>query len=319
MALTLEQLEDVLGPSSVEYKEPTFECPFCKIRLSSWQIEANGTGHIHINIEKNAAICHCCGYKSRNIRNIIYQVSGKMPRRILNLKGGALAAVKKILTRIDDAEEQPTVVRLPKEYVPLTFPATGIIGEKCAEYLKKRGVSKRTAEDCQVGYAVNGRFAGMLIFPVYVGRSLRFYTSRAVMPFAPKTLHAKTLRGGTIFNYNNAADARRVFVCEGPFDALSWPRQSGVGVAIMGHSLAQNQARLLANMQAEEFVVCYDADCPDSTVEAANLLRKFVDADVSYIILDHGDPNSERKRLKKFIQRRKAAGLGAVISRQFSA
>lgn len=265
--------------------------------------------------------CHQCNYRSRNIRNLLYQVTGKMPRRALDLKDGALAAVKKILTKIDvdEGTNKTAKCRLPKEYVPLTFPATGIVGMRCAEYLKGRGVSRRLAEDCQVGYAVTGRFAGMLIFPVYIGNSLRFYTSRAVMPFAPKTLHASSPRGGIVFNYNNAVHARRVFVSEGPFDALSWPRKYGVGVATMGHSLGQDQARLLANLPAEEFVMCYDSDCPESTLESAYLLRKFVDAEVTFIVLKHGDPNSERKRLIRYIKGREKAGLGPLISRKFCA
>lgn len=324
MPVTEANLTRVLGERALDYLEPTYDCPFCKLRLADAVFEQLGPGHLHVSIDKSAALCHRCEYSTRNLRGMLFHVSRKLSKRILRqtIGKGVLKAVTKILDKPEPdvaADDAEPALRLPKEYRPLTFPVKGLMAELCAEYLERRGVSTDMAESCNVGYAVDGRFGGMLIFPIHMGAALVFYTARAVLPTAPmKMLHAKAPRGRVVFNFNNAAQAQRVFVCEGVFDALSWPAEAGVGIATLGHKLGDSQARLLATLPAKEFVVCYDADSFALTIEAARLLDKFVGANVTYIQLKSGDPNSERKRLKRYFRGRKRASLAGHIAGIFN-
>lgn len=307
-------LEQLIGRAHEGYHEPTYACPFCATRGF-----ADNPGRIHVNYVKNKALCHRCGFATRSVESIIFKISGKLPKLLLRRTYGndVYRAVTSILKGEDKKEEAEERCVLPPEYLPLTFPPRGIMAKKCVEYLKARGLSQQTIEECQTGYAIQGRFRGRAIFPIFVGESLRFFTARSFMALpGPKILHSEVARGCIVFNFNRAARARRIFINEGVFDALSWPRDLGVGIATMGHKLAEDQARLLLSMKkVKEFVVCYDADAYPSTVEAAHLLHGLA-ADhikVTLIKLKRGDPNSERDHLRDYFEKRTEFSISDVV------
>lgn len=336
--ITLEFLERALGNSLDGYPEPTFDCPFCRLRGHS-----TDPGHIHISIEKGVALCHRCGYKSRNLKSLIFQATGEIPANITRdmRKSGVSLALKEMLTKIKKEEPKADKLQLPEEYIPLTFPVRGMVAKRMWKYIKGRGISKSQVEDANIGYACGGYFFGMLIFPIYIGNVLRFITSRDVMGMQEaKTLHSKVDRDGVVFNYNAAASAKRVFITEGPFDALSWG-DLGVGVGTLGHTLHPSQARVLSYLPAEEFIFCYDAGCVTDNILSAKMMAGFTSATVTYMLLPYrcskcgkafnkkilfcdscsnvvleGDPNSEREFLPDHFRGRKIPSLTDVLRLQ---
>lgn len=309
-------MEKVLGPSIEGYPEPTYPCPFCKTRGF-----AEFPGHIHISYRKEKALCHRCDFSSRNLFGLLKRLDHGITKAMLGLAGDTSLtfAVQTMLTPVqeereidsEDDEDQQESIELPEGYIRILSKKRGMMGDLCLEYLIGRGVtSVKQIKQLKIGYSAIGRFSGMLIFPTFVNDELVFVTSRRVAPGdGPKVLHIARDRLSLIYNIDAAQDADTIIVSEGVFDALSWkPDETGVGVATFGKSLSDQQADVLASIAPKEICVCYDADAHNATIKAAELLSSKVDEDrtqVSVILLRDGDPNSERKKLKKYFSRRK--------------
>jgi DNA primase len=309
-------LEKTLGESMPGYSEPTYSCPFCRSRGHK-----DYPGHLHVNYRKEVALCHRCGYGSKNIRSMVYLLTGHAPDLLLQeaREKGFLKTVEDLLEDVVVKEKKEKVEKcqLPREFIQLTYPPKKMMATLCAEYLEKRGVDQQTVEKLGVGYAFKGRFAGMVILPIYMGDRLLFFTSRRVVPGpGPKTIHADIKRSSVMFNINSALYAKRVFINEGPFDALSWPCDIGIGVATMNHNLSEEQATVLLKLKrVEEFVMCYDADAYEATLKGAKLLNDLIEDDrkVSIIRLHKGDPNSERKDLVRYFEKRKRYSQSLMV------
>lgn len=288
MELTYEDLIRALGPEKADkqYSESTFPCPFCIARGLDTQ------GSLHVDLHKNVALCHSCGYGSRDLRKMYYQVTGKR----LNskgygrgfAKGDAVAYVEKVLreeTKERGEDDNRWDGNLPKEMRPITFPAQGF-GEPFADYLRyKRRLSVDVIERSGAGYCLTGDYAGRVIFPIFLGSELLFFTTRIIRSnVLAKVVHCPKPKDGIIYNIEEAMRAEHVYIGEGVFDALSIPSRLGVGVAVMGHFISDPQMRVLASLKnVQTFSFMYDNDSYDASVQQAYAFRAYTDAEVRVV------------------------------------
>lgn len=67
-------------------------------------------------------------------------------------------------------------------------------------------------------------------------------------------------RSGNLYGFWNITDLKRVVLVEGPLDAV-WAQEAGVpAAAILGSSLTDRQADILANNSVHRVTLCFDAD-----------------------------------------------------------
>jgi len=273
-----QALEPVLGyPDSYSPgHDANYPCPFC-VKEGRGKIS-----HLHVNYTKGKAICHGCGWKTSNLRNLLLAVLGRVPRSLVVDDGGDGDFVEHIEAVLyGKAEERETVVQepeLPAGFVPLVGRPSDKVGKAVHRYLiDERAVPFDRLVEVGAGYCTEGALSGYAVFPVHVGGQLVTYTSRRVPTVrlnGPKVRHGAFGKSAStaLFNYDNCVGCRRLIIGEGPFDAFALHRRLNPnhgGLASLGTILHKRHVRLIEALEPEEVVVCYDADAPDKAFKAA--------------------------------------------------
>lgn len=162
--------------------------------------------------------------------------------------------------------------------------------EVVVQFLEKKGFHPQHMVNAGVLTAndqnqISDRFRGRVIFPIrnHLGRSVGF-GGRTMTDQEPKYLNspesALFQKGNLLFNFDLARSSIRktgqAVLFEGYMDVIS-AYQSGItnGVATLGTSITENQARLL-NRYVDTVVICYDGDRAgiEASHKAARLLHR---------------------------------------------
>jgi hypothetical protein len=253
-----------------------YPCPFC-IKEGRSKIS-----HLHVNYSKGKALCHGCGWKTSNLRNLLLAVLGRVPRSLIVDDGGDRDFVDHIEAVLfggrEEKEVEVQVPKLPDGFVPLVGRPSDNVGRAVHRYLVgERAVPFDRLVEVGAGYCLQGALRGYAVFPVHVGGQLVTYTSRRVPAIrlnGPKVRHGAFGRSAStaLFNYDNCVGCRRLIIGEGPFDAFALHRRLNPrhgGLASLGTMLHKRHIRLIESLEPEEVVVCYDADAPDKATKAA--------------------------------------------------
>lgn len=299
-------IESVIGaPDRIDFPEHDYWCPFCK------RAGYSEPSHLHVNYQRSLALCHKCGWATRDLRNLVLALTGSLPRNLLQLRAGedledaVRSALDAGMASAEQREEAAIMPAMPEGFVPLTRKPKDSVGRAVLDYLtgegegpvgRRREVPWERLVEIGAGYCVDGRLRGYAVFPVYVGGTFVTYTSRRVVGLGPKTRHSPGIGASlALFNYDHLDGCRRIFVGEGPFDAWAWHRrlhQRHGGTSILGTRLHDAQARLLARIEGlEEIIVCLDADAHAKTLKTAAKFAALTPVKVSYILIDGADPD----------------------------
>jgi len=136
--------------------------------------------------------------------------------------------------------------------------------KKCIEYLTDRNIDPK----CYPFYwTPKTGFTNRIIVPFLYKGKIVGWTARAINDAQPKYLSEQ--QPGYVFNLDNQADDREfVFVCEGPFDALSID-----SCALLGAEIKDSQHWLLRQLD-KEIVLVPDRDAAGkATLEQALALE----------------------------------------------
>lgn len=257
-----------------------YPCLFC-VKSGRQKIS-----HLHVNYSKGKALCHGCGAKFGSLRTLMLAVLGRVPRSLTKDDGGDndfAEHIESILFGKADSRE-PVVQetpRLPDDFVPLVPRPSDLIGKAVARYLlQERGIAFERLTDVGAGYCTGGAMKGYAIFPVHVDGQLVTYTSRrvpAVRLNGSKVKHGAFGRSAStaLFNYDNCVGCRRLFLGEGPFDAMALHRRLNPnhgGLAALGTNLHRRHVRLMEALEPDEVIVCLDPDAVDKAHEMANVI-----------------------------------------------
>ena len=185
----------------------------------------------------------------------------------------AQAEDAQVQARKVQAEALPTTVDLPEEFVPIWNPETRVWNFPV--YARDRGIWARTALAFGLGFCLEGRYAGRLIFPARVNGSVRTFQGRAMGPWTPKYL-GPAVEGGALFGYDEAVGGEEIVVCEGPIDVLSLVQKGIPAVGLMGKVASPAQAVLLARAGFRRAIVMLDRDAQTDGVEAAITIGEVV-------------------------------------------
>lgn len=158
------------------------------------------------------------------------------------------------------AEARPQLV-LPEEFKPLSPDGQtikyGFYSRKYYTYLQGRGLRDETIIQAGIGYAEEGRYAGMVIVPVYINGRLEGYAARSIT--GKRFLNSKSDEGGKRAMLNGdalfAPNDSPLYLVEGPFDCLRhWP----YAMACLGKP-THEQVDLLMAARRQLYIVL-DAD-----------------------------------------------------------
>lgn len=168
------------------------------------------------------------------------------------------------------------------------------------KYLYSRGMDDNDIKDYRLHFCckLDSPYYGHIFFPALgeFGKQLVFWTTRSILPNPnPKSMHAshKYARFSAkqiIFNQHLVRSP--VALCEGPFDAFSIMKVTGIpAIPLLGKQLHAYTRSYLREQNISEVYVCLD---PDARKEQMSIAQVLVPEkiDVLFVDLEEGDPNS---------------------------
>ncbi len=161
----LSLLEDQLKSSKHTTRNNyIFYCPKCQHRKPKLEIDIS-TGSWH---------CWVCS-----------DGKGKSFKSLGNWLGWTWDIIKnfpnvKVYRTTKDRKIKHEAITLPKEYIPLSVESNSIYYKRAIKFLKSRGVRYSDILQHFIGYAIEGQYKNMIIFPNYdKNGKLNYFTTRA--------------------------------------------------------------------------------------------------------------------------------------------
>jgi DNA primase len=241
-------------------------------------------------------LCHGCGAKYRNIYNLLRDLGADLD----GLRERPPQDIDEIFALFRNSVESVEGVEdcrhLPVEFKRI-YPGMKDELARCMyHYLHTRGVTDQQIEDYAVGYCEDGRYADMVVIPVYQDDKLLFFTTRRVFGAGKKTLNPKAgdSKRYVLMGYDRCYEASpdKIYIVEGPFDLWALEAAGFYGVAVMGSTITPDQAALLSKIDAE-LIVCFDPDAEEKTRKYAAVLAKNCPNTVSVCIMSGDDDLSD--------------------------
>ena len=262
----LKILNTILGSPHVKGVEALYHCPSCdhhKKKLS-------------INIDKNVFKCWVCDWSGKNIYRVVRSYGSlddrykwRSFRQELEIENFS----DKLFGSSPHSSEQQ--VALPKEFVSLAnkkLPTTSLYA---LNYLKSRGISKKTIIKWKIGYCSSGLYGGRVLIPSFnKNGDVNYFVSRAYDRSWKKYMNPDISKD-IIFNYPYLDFDEDMIIVEGVFDAMKAGDNS---VPLLGSTLNEN-SKLFSKIVKNDTPVYLALD-PDAHKKTNKLVSLFLKYDV---------------------------------------
>jgi len=251
--LNLTKLFQLFG----EYKvvpshkdEVRFCCPFCVQRGKT----PDRKFHLYVSLSKGVGFCFRCNKVLKFTKDYMIPVSfyvNDVSNFVSNLRRNFLSDIPKCVPVYGSVAYQFLLQKL-----------NGVYTE---DYINK------FIEMFEVKFCIDERFPHLcyrLMVPIKIEGNLVGFQFRSIFGEEPKyyTYNYKHyLVKDYVFNYDNAKNFDRVFLCEGIFDVMPFLFD---GIAVFGKSLTPNQKRLIISTW-KEVVICLDGDAKEDAYNLA--------------------------------------------------
>jgi hypothetical protein len=301
----------------------SWHCPACIDRQGS----ESSTKKLAINLEKKVGHCWRCGFKFRSLATLFRYLNGGRLRagEIELLRGvSAIPAASNLKSTVygiifgEHGEEQPLHPHdLPEATVWLSeYDRDDPVVSRAFEYLDSREVTDADILKFKLGYVPSGRFAGRVLFPVFQGGRLVYFTTRYCGVHASKSLNPRSREGyfsrdHCLLNYDSVLGEPIVNLVEGPFDTLAFDH----AVCLFGKTISLPQISLLVSLVEDglhELVISLDAEAATDALKLYHRLLTRVPK-VTILSLDHGDPSERRADIQGFMAKRGRPTLEASV------
>lgn len=311
-ATSPERLERLLErvwpghPIEKSGEEHMVVCPFCDTSKNKCAI----------NPKKGVFQCWVCGERGPVLKMLLH---------LHNLNIISQTDIDAIRSTKGNVELSSTIkeykVETPKmnvawsEHSPCVFPPKtyavsgfrphntfeGNMHRAVVKYLGIRGMDMDDIETFRMHfcYDIGSPFHAHVFFPALgeLGKQLVFWTTRSIMPNAnPKSLHASRkysrFSAKQILMNQHLIVGPKVAVCEGPFDAFSIIKATGIAaLPLLGKQLHLYHRSYLESKGVKEVYLCLDSDAQD---DQDKLARALVEIGIKplHVTLEDGDPNS---------------------------
>ncbi len=314
-------LTNTLGePESNNKGDLIFVCPFCKQRIG----RNKDYRKLYVNLDKGLVHCFRCEYKANYLAPFFIDLFGpNFDKSLLSGLGKATIRdgrsisqiVEEKLSRFSSEDIFSSTkwdsIDLPEEYKSLDESNTWF-ARKAKRYLKKRGVTNKLIRQHRIGYAMEGRYRHMLIFPVYKNNFPVYFVTRGVgndnRKLNPSLEECEFGKERWIYNYDSVKNYPEVIVVEGMMDALTTGDNC---CALFGKELSDYQLSTLLELPASRFTIMMDDDATDKTFDIADALRGL--RDVNVVVLESGDPNQNKDQIRALLSRRSRPSLTQKI------
>lgn len=261
----VEALLERLGIVAVRKgKELWAPCPFHDERTASWQIRDTPDDPERHGLWRCLGACHDGGTAAELARRVLGFDTAREARTWLG--SGAVRELPPPIGAVEFIPPKPPANRLAGLPAGVLFAPLSTWPRAPREYAEGRGLTEAQAARWRVGYAIDGRLAGRIVFPWRdeLGR-IRGWTARAYLPSLRKHDEPADEDGaakGWVLGAElwPAVEARRtVVVVEGAWDGLAVERATGLpwGAARGSNLLPQHAARLST---FEEVLIAGDPD-----------------------------------------------------------
>lgn len=296
-----EAIEAKLLFKNISGYDHNYVCPFCT---------EQGADHtLHVAYDKGehgVAICHGCWYKCGNLKNLVRDIYGFIPKSLDRFlrRPQLVLDIEKFLADNGAAKQR---VSLPAGCKKLPSRPTDTMSRVMLAYLKSRGFTYDDIDEYEISYVPfpeedQSLIANYIIFPFRAHGRVVYWQGRRCMGSASNKSYnpPKTGKRNLLFGYEQAVGKSTLFLCEGPLDAISW---GPGGLALTSKVLQPEQVRVLSLMECKRLIVCLDPEEAKRTKELAVELQRHVPYKVGYLILKHGDPADNKGRIHRLARR----------------
>lgn len=289
----IEFLEKCFGPGTPSNQGANLSvvCPMCK------QKEGGNYSKRKLAIHTSRLVCKCwiCGYKGRNIVNILRRYHpGYLTEYLTTFVGTQQLKCAEDNVALPDQGEPD--LKLPGGFVLLAAE----INKKADMYLPYRNALNYLAdryntklEDLnsgdmwywKFGISLNDqRYTNRVIMPSFdVSGELNYYTCRAIYKVRPKYINPGIHREDIIFNEMNINWKEPLILVEGPMDLVKCGSEHNA-TCLLGSDLTSDYKLFLMLVKHKVAVtLALDKDARDKTLKIAEFLSEY---DVPVKILD---------------------------------
>lgn len=268
-------MESILGPSKPSSSdERLFHCPFCH----------HSKPKLSINFGKKHGMWKCwvCDESGRRISTLLYRL------------GYSKKEIKDILQdytfqEVNVIEDKETVIRLPKEYIPLWKETTldkSWDRKAALRYLKNRGVRMLDIYRYQIGWCPTGKYENRIIIPSHdKDNKLNFFTARAFydaeLPYLNPIASRNVILFENMINWNYP-----VVIVEGIFDAITVRRNV---IPLFGKVMSEKLKQGMIENRPPMVYVMLDDDAMEQACGIEKYL-KFSNLNVKLVRLSKKDP-----------------------------
>jgi len=269
----LDLLNSVFDKSGRVHRGPelTFYCPFC----------SHHKRKLRVNVDTQQWHCWVCDAKGRYITNLVKKFKPN-PGIYSELK-----SIYKNNFESYTAKSQDQFVKLPSEFQPLIKHSEGITHGHAMKYLGARNISRNDIIKYNIGYCVDGTYAGRIIVPSYDATGkLNYFIARSMYPGKMKYKNPPVSKNVIVFElFINWAEP--LILCEGVFDAMAIKRNA---VPLLGKTVTEDLLRKLIHNKVPEVKLALDPDALATSIKISQTLMNY-GINVSRLILTDGDPS----------------------------
>jgi DNA primase len=279
----LKILNRVLGSPYIRGAEALYHCPSCdhhKKKLS-------------INIDKNVFKCWVCDWSGKNVYRIVRShgsLNDRYEWKSFQQEVEIENFSDKLFGQSEKTAEQE--IDLPDQFVSLAnkrLPATSLYP---LNYLKSRGIDKKTIIKWKIGYCPSGPYGGRILIPSFnKNGDINYFVSRAYDRNWKKYMNPDISKD-IIFNYPYLDFDEDMVIVEGVFDAMKAGDNS---VPLLGSTLNEN-SKLFSKIVKNDTPVYLALD-PDAHKKTNKLVSLFLKYDAG-----------NRASFRRFHKRNRTAG-----------
>ena len=261
--------------------DAVYYCPSCK----------HYKRKLEINLHTGKYNCWVCGFSGTSFKTLFKKLNAPSEYYTsigLTKKSFSKNIVTDFTISFEDEPEEQKIVKLPKEFKPISEPVNELEYKHAIKYLKSRNITKNDIIRYNIGYCTEGELKNRIVVPSYdCNGNLNFYTARSF--FETKGLKyvscssSKNIIGFELFiNFEQP-----ITLVEGPFDAITVKNNC---IPLFGKTLSKQLKIKLLENDVPMVNILLDNDAIKDSVKICDFLIKN-SIPTKLVMLDGKDPN----------------------------
>ena len=189
--------------------------------------------------------------------------------------------------KYESKEVSKEVVRLPKEFLSLTYKHPSPVYKHAMFYLSKRGITYEDILKYNIGYCDDGIYSNRVIIPSYDSEGqLNFFVGRDIFDSKMKYRNCSTTKNIIGFDLFINCD-EPITLCEGVFDAIAIKRNA---IPLFGKTVSKILMKKIYEKQVKSIYILLDRDAIKDSIKMVDDFMKN-GIDVYFVNLVEGDPS----------------------------